>query len=136
MFYPGRMELTPDAARQACRSVVDQARRFGGALVVNWHDRSLAPERLWNERYRDLANGIEAGGGAWFATAAEAVDWFRWRRSISFRSDPASNEVVVETSATESPLPGARIAIHRAEESERGIEERHFVAGDVVRLML
>jgi hypothetical protein len=136
MFYPGRMEMTREAALQLCRRIVDHARRFGGTLVINWHDRSLAPERLWNRGYRELLSEVETGGQAWFATAAEAVEWFRWRRSISFRTDPASNEVVIETAATGSTLPGARVAIHRAEKSERDVEQRQFVAGDVVRLML
>jgi hypothetical protein len=136
MFYPGRMEMTREAALQLCRRIVDDARRFGGTLVINWHDRSLAPERLWNRGYRDLLSEVETGDRAWFATAAEAVEWFRWRRSISFRTDLASNEVVIETVATGSTLPGARVAIHRAEKSERDVEQRHFVAGDAVRLVL
>lgn len=136
MFYSGRMELTREAALQLCRRIVADARRFGGTLVINWHDRSLAPERLWDRCYRDLLDEIETGGRVWFATASEAVDWFRWRRAIRFRADLASSEVVIETAATQSALPGARIAIHRADRSEPVVEERHFVAGDVVRLTL
>src|SRR6185436_16512581 len=98
MFYPGRMEMTSEAALQVCRRIVDEARRVGGTLVINWHDRSLAPERLWNRGYRDVLKEIETGGRVWFATAAEAVDWFRWRRSISFRTDPASTELIIEAS--------------------------------------
>ena len=63
------MELTSEAALQGCRRIVAYARRFGGTLVINWHDRSLAPERLWNRGYRDLLNEIETGGRVWFATA-------------------------------------------------------------------
>ena len=81
-----------------------------------------------------MLSEIETGGRVWFATAAEAVDWFRWRRSISFRSDPASNEVVIESPATESGLPGARIAIYGAKRLEQDVEERQLAAGDVVRL--
>ncbi len=136
MFYSGRMAMTRDAALQLCRRIVETARHFGGTLVINWHDRSLAPERLWERYYRDLLGEIETGGRVWFATASEAVDWFRWRRSIRFRADSASNKVVIETAATHSTLPGGRIAIHRADGSKPVFEERPFIAGDVVRLTL
>jgi hypothetical protein len=136
MFYADRMELTRQAALAVCRRIVAEVRRFGGTLVINWHDRSLAPERLWNQAYRELLTEIETGGSVWFATAAEAVSWFRWRRSIRFRTDPASNDVIVETRAAESHLPAARVAIHRASTPGREVEERRFMAGDVVRITL
>ena len=49
LFYPDRMDrLQPDAMhRRAVRSWRTR-RRFGGTVVINWHDRSLAPERLWD----------------------------------------------------------------------------------------
>ena len=122
---------------ELCRSIVDEARRFGGTLVINWHDRSLAPERLWDRCYRELLNEIETGGRVWFATAAEAVDWFRWRRSIRFRADLASNEVVIETTRDRVSSAGRpyrrSIAQNR---SSTNVEERRLVAGDAVRLTL
>jgi hypothetical protein len=136
MFYPGRMEMIRKAALQMCRGIVDDARRFGGTVVINWHDRSLAPERQWNRGYRDLLTEIETGGRAWFATGAEAVEWFRWRRSIRFRTGDASNEVIVESCANKSNLPGARVAIHHAETSGRDVEQVQLNAGDVVHLAL
>ena len=45
LFYPRRMGLTDREAMQLCRRIVANARRFGGTVVINWHDRSLAPER-------------------------------------------------------------------------------------------
>jgi hypothetical protein len=136
MFYADRMQMTRELALQVSRRVVGEARRFGGTLVINWHDRSLAPDRLWNQAYRDLLSDIETGGPVWFATASEAVNWFRWRRSISFRAGAASNEVIVESTATEPALPGGRIALHRASQLDRDVEERQFEAGDVVSVML
>ena len=136
MFYPGRMEMTRKAALRMCRGIADEARRFGGTVVINWHDRSLAPERQWNRGYRDLLTEIETGGRAWFATGAEAVEWFRWRRSIRFRTGGASNEVIVETCAGKPHLPGGRVAIHHAETSGRDVEQHQLNAGDVVHLVV
>ena len=136
MFFSDRMGLTSRRALELCRLIIDEAKRFGGTVVINWHDRSLAPERLWNRSYRELLNEVESAGDVWFATATEAVDWYRWRRSICFRSDLASNEVVIETAVPKSALPGGRIAIHRANRSEPNVEERRVVAGDTVHLTL
>jgi hypothetical protein len=130
MFYRSRMGLTREQARVRCSAIVEGARHFGGALVVNWHDRSLAPERQWGRCYRTLLSDIEASGG-WFAKAGEAVDWFRWRRSIRFSGDPSANEVVVEAPAVPHPLPAARLVVHgRAATAERAY------AGGLCRLTL
>ena len=45
--------------------MLDNAVRFGGTLTINWHDRSLAPERLWGEFYSDLIQDLK-NRGAWF----------------------------------------------------------------------
>src|SRR5258707_12483101 len=81
---PSRMGLERRDAMQRCLPLIANARRFGGTLVINWHDRSLAPERLWGRSYGELLEAIDATGGAWFATAGEAVSWFQWRRSVRF----------------------------------------------------
>ena len=111
LFFRGRMGLTRKQAGVRCSAIVEDARRFGGALVVNWHDRSLAPERQWGRCYANLLSDIEASGG-WFAKAGEAVDWFRWRRSIRFTGDPSAHEVAVEAPAVPHPLPAARLVVH------------------------
>jgi hypothetical protein len=111
MFYRSRMSLTRDQARVRCAAIVERARHFGGALVINWHDRSLAPERQWGVCYANLLRDIEASGG-WFAKAGEAVDWFRWRRSIRFSGDPAASEVVVDAPAVPHPFPAARLVVN------------------------
>jgi hypothetical protein len=87
MFYPSRMGLSPDAALAQCRQILSNAKRFGGALVINWHDRSLAPERLWNRFYAQLLGEIDRAGSVWFATADQAVRWFRRRRAVRFSED-------------------------------------------------
>src|SRR6266566_910823 len=47
MFFPGRLGLSPAQASKEVARIIANAVRFGGALTVNWHDRSIAPERLW-----------------------------------------------------------------------------------------
>jgi peptidoglycan/xylan/chitin deacetylase (PgdA/CDA1 family) len=113
LFFPSRMNLSPAEALARCDEIVANARRFGGTLVINWHERSLAPERLWGRFYRTLLERVGAGDRAWFTTAAEAVAWFRWRRSITFVADLASADATVHVSARTSMLPGAIVRVHR-----------------------
>lgn len=109
MFYRQRMGLSHEAARERCSAIVQQARRHGGALVINWHDRSLAPERQWGRCYNELLDEIEACGG-WFATASEATDWFRWRRSIRFAEEP-DRQIAVSAPPVPSGLPAGRVVV-------------------------
>jgi hypothetical protein len=106
------MGLTRPAALERCRALVANARRLGGALVVNWHERSLAPERLWGAAYDELLAEIESSDRVWFATAGEAVDWFRWRRAIAFSYIDDRNGGGVRVSAPPASRPGI-LRIHR-----------------------
>lgn len=110
MLYPNRMGLSHDEAIARCRDVVRQARASGGALVINWHDRSLAPERQWGRCYEALLDAVEAEGGM-FLSAGQAVDWFRWRRGIRFHEQPATREVMVNAPPLSAGLPAACIAL-------------------------
>jgi hypothetical protein len=125
LFYPGRMGLSRPEARRLCEAIVANARRFGGTVVINWHDRSLAPERQWGQPYQELLNDVATGDRAWFATAAEAVDWFRWRRSVRFIVD-ATGTVSVAAPARTKGMPGARISVHPPSMSGPVVDERTF----------
>jgi hypothetical protein len=83
LFYPTRLGLSPEAAWQAVLPLIDEAERHGGALTINWHDRSIAPERLWDGFYLNLLAELKRRR-AWFPTAAQAVAWFRRRRAATF----------------------------------------------------
>jgi hypothetical protein len=114
LFYPDRMNLTPKAARVAIGELMDNAGRFGGALTISWHDRSIAPERLWGDFYVNLLRDIRERG-AWLTTAAKAVSWFRTRRSAVFEEllqPDGSMRIKISMSATEG-LPGMRVRVHR-----------------------
>jgi hypothetical protein len=110
LFYPSRMNLRQHDAAALCLAVVTNAKRFGGTVVVNWHDRSLAPERLWDDFYRRLLREVECGHRVWFATAGEAVDWFRWRRGLRFTTAETCDCVTVEA---DEAAPSGRAGVVR-----------------------
>jgi len=126
LFYRHRMNLAPDDALDLCRQIVSNARRFGGTVVINWHDRSLAPERLWGRSYERLLAAVRVHR-AWFATAGRAVDWFRWRRSIRFVEEADSQRVTIVSSNAGTVLPPSVVRIHRpARASSPTVEDRLF----------
>ena len=83
MFYPSRMNLSETEALDSCKQLIRFATTFGGALTVNWHTRSLSPERLWGDFYVRLLEEIQ-NHRVWFGTAREIVLWFRKRRALRF----------------------------------------------------
>jgi len=85
LFYPSYLNLTPKQAGIRVGWLLDHAQRSGGCVTVNWHDRSIAAERQWDEFYVNLVEEMERCG-AWFASASQAVAWFRMRRSVQFES--------------------------------------------------
>jgi hypothetical protein len=100
MFYPDRMDLTEKTAMDKCRHVLRRLSEYGGVLTVNWHTRSLSPERLWGDFYKELIAEVKAAGG-YFATAEQAVTWFRARRDLRIESvDRSSGAVRVTLSGT------------------------------------
>jgi hypothetical protein len=111
LLAPGRMALAPSEAIRQCDAMVENAERFGGTVVVNWHCRSLAPDRLWVEPYRTLLNRLS--GGAWFARGTEAVNWFRWRRSIRFAVSTDNRSVRIEAPGPSPSGKGGLVRIHR-----------------------
>ena len=127
LFYRDHLDLTPRQARRAVGAIIDHARRFGGTVTVNWHDRSIAPERLWGDAYRDIVEDF-ARHGAWFPTAGQAVSWFRMRRAAIFETMSGNQETMeVRVRVDEDAhLPGLRLRIHKAREHRGDV-----VIGDV-----
>jgi hypothetical protein len=119
------MALAPQAAMQQCVGLVENSVRFGGTLVINWHDRSLAPERLWGGFYRRLLAQVR-GHQVWFARAGEAVRWFRWRRAIRFQACAASGRVTVTGSRNRDALPGAIVRVYRQTDDRLRVEDCAF----------
>lgn len=121
LFYPRHLDLAPRDARQAVSQIIENALRFGGTVTVNWHDRSIAPERLWGRVYRDVVEDL-ARRGAWFPTASQAVAWFRKRRAAVFETVRLeSGTVRAKVSVgTDAHLPGLRLRVHKAQKHRPG----------------
>jgi hypothetical protein len=90
LFYPSHLDLPPEDAKSKIDKIVDNAVRDGGCVTANWHDRSIAPERLWTDTHANLVKKLR-DRGAWFTTASQATAWFRMRRSVRFERNGDGN---------------------------------------------
>jgi hypothetical protein len=120
LFYPAYLHLSPKQAKTLMDRMIGNAVQFGGCLTINWHDRSIFPERLWGACYRDLIEDLKSRG-AWFATAGQAVAWFRKRRAAMFEAASAesystSAKIVSDDSRD---LPPLRLRLHKPRQSVR-----------------
>jgi hypothetical protein len=116
LFYPQHMNLSPKEARSTLMNLAKITSRVGGVLTINWHDRSIAPERLWTETYVGLIEELKRGG-AWFATAKDAVSWFRKRRSVTFEVVPcaeAPNRIRTNALPSNDKSPALRLRIYNS----------------------
>jgi hypothetical protein len=115
LFYPSYLNLTYEDARERVWALIADVVSFGGILTVNWHDRSIAPERQWTRFYVDLLAELTSRG-AWFPTAAQAVDWFKKRRSAFLELEHAEGGKITIRGRldTDNTLPGLKIRIHQA----------------------
>ena len=111
LFYPSYLNLSPKQAEQVMRPLIENAARFGGVLTINWHDRSVAPERLWGETYQWLIHQMQEKK-AWFATAAQTVAWFRMRRSATFEVTDTGRIKINLPDADTKTLPSLRVKIY------------------------
>jgi hypothetical protein len=82
LFYPSYLNLGENQAERLVRTLLNDAERLGGVLTINWHDRSIAPERLWGDFYLNLLSELKRRR-AWLPNAARAVAWFRKRRAAA-----------------------------------------------------
>ena len=114
LFYPAYLGLSQGEAESHVREVIAAAAEVGGCVTVNWHDRSLAAERNWHSSYRALVDELKMRK-AWFATAADAVAWFRMRRSVAFGMEELGNDTFHAriTDIQNRNLPGLRLRRHK-----------------------
>jgi hypothetical protein len=123
LFYPSYMNLSDDEARAAMLPLIENVTRFGGVLTINWHDRSLGPERLWADVYVTLLRDLRARA-PWFATALQTVSWFRKRRATSFVNDTqegGSIRVQPATDPTATGLPPLTVRVYNGGASKRNL---------------
>jgi hypothetical protein len=114
LFYPDYLHLRQEEAERVVGRLIDEVEQIGGALTVNWHDRSIAPERLWEDFYRKLLGELRSRG-AWLSTSRKAAAWFRSRRTAVVESVcSAAGAIKVQGRLeTTEPVPGLKIRIHK-----------------------
>jgi hypothetical protein len=115
LFYPSYLNLSEPEAERLVWRLLDDVDRFGGALTINWHDRSIAPERLWDNFYLKLLRELK-NRGAWLPTAGQAVAWFKKRRAAtleSVRIESGTVRVSGRMNTPDSSLPGLKIRVHK-----------------------
>ncbi len=120
LFYPAYLNLSQTEALPILRETVARVAEFGGCITVNWHDRSLAPERQWRESYQALLEDLRRQN-AWFATASQAVAWFQNRRSATFQYDGKRERLVgIPTArASKGGLPGLQLRTYSTQNLSR-----------------
>ena len=128
LFFPGYLDLNDTRANKRVDRIIDNAVQFGGCVTVNWHDRSIAPERSWGDFYVGLVDKLK-NRGAWFPTAARAVSWFRTRRSVVFENVVTQAGILRVTLAVDASrnLPDLQLRVY----SDRG-KIQYFPVGAVV----
>lgn len=130
LFYSGRMGLSELEAMEQLKKLINTLRSYGGVLTINWHTRSLSPERNWDSFYLELLDLLRMER-VWFATARAAVEWFRKRRQVRFENvEVTSCGVKVKLRSTIAPdSPGFTLRVHRPAEVGETRGDRRVVNG-------
>lgn len=114
LFSSVCLGLSPQEATERMHRMADRAMELGGCLTLNWHDRSLGPERLWYRTYRETVASLKARG-VWFATARQAVAWFQKRRAVVFEKGSGDPDIRVRVRGEHAKdLPGLRLRVYEA----------------------
>jgi hypothetical protein len=137
LFYSGRMGLSEAEAMEQCKNLISTLRSYGGVFTINWHTRSLRPERNWDSFYVELL-GLLRTEDVWFATAKAAVEWFRKRRQIRFEEvEVTPRGVKVKLHGIDSTdLPGFRLRVHRPRQAGDTRGHSLSVEGDWVDVLV
>jgi peptidoglycan/xylan/chitin deacetylase (PgdA/CDA1 family) len=123
LLFPDYLDLSPTEAKARIDALINNARRFGGVLTINWHDRSIAPERSWHRLYKQIVAELK-NNGAWFATGAEAVAWFQKRRAASFDNFDSDQPVTRRADESGDNLPAVSITRHNGLVSQQSNDEK------------
>ncbi len=118
LFFSSRMGLREEEALAVAGSVISDVQKYGGCLTVNWHERSIGPERLWDDAYIALLENVK-NRRACFRTASQVVKWFKKRRAVTFKkvdrkADGLHVEMSVDaTAATGAEIPDLVLRLHK-----------------------
>lgn len=94
----GRMNLSENRALKRAIDLIAIVERYGGVATINWHHRSLGPERFWDDIYITMLKDLKMRN-VWFSTGTQIAQWFHKRRSLVFHSiDLRKNQLHVNIS--------------------------------------
>jgi hypothetical protein len=123
LFNPKHMSLTKNEAWQLCQNLIERISRNGGVLTILWHDRSLSPERLYEDYYIKLLNELK-NKQVWFATATDACTWFKNRRDAKFENVKQDGDVIhIKVSNDKNDtLPSMKLRIYHPNTDKQTIK--------------
>lgn len=124
LFFPACLNLSFVEARRIVRRIIDHAVEFGGVVTINWHDRSLAPERQWRDFYVDLLDELRSRG-AWLANGRDTVLWYRRRREIVLEDVAQADREVTARVRPGTNLPGMDLRIYNAVSPSTAADHTH-----------
>lgn len=117
LFASGRMGLNEKEGIQLIDELVETIRRTGGVITVNWHMRSLGPERLWDEPFRYLLRVAE-DSRVWTAPACEVMQWFAMRRSVRLTAGNLDPAQLCAIPADSEYLPSLQVRRYNCADSD------------------
>jgi len=123
LFSDRRQNLSVAEASDLVRKLFDNAVHLGGVITINWHDRSIAPERLWRDFYVNFIDEAERKG-AWLANGRDTVLWFRKRRLATFVRLDSGAVVVNSCDETGKTLPGLSVRTHNSSRYLHGLPDK------------
>ena len=83
LFSSGRMGLSQQDGIEKIEEVLRWIRQGRGVITVNWHLRSIGPERQWDKAFQHLLQ-LADDPRVWVAPAQDVVQWFASRRLVNF----------------------------------------------------
>lgn len=120
LFYSGRMGLSENKAMGIVKELFNNATRYGGVLTINWHQRSIGPERFWDGFYIKLIEELKKLN-VWFGTARQVVKWFDKRRSVSFNDiRTAEDKLYIQiTCNKDTDVPDLILRVHNPNSTDK-----------------
>lgn len=121
LFNPKHMSLTKAEAWQLGNDLIEKELVHGGVLTILWHDRSLSPERLYEDFYVKLLNKLR-NQKVWFATATDICNWFNSRRMVKFKNvNISGNKISIKLETGHAnPHPSMKLRFYHP-----SIQEQH-----------
>lgn len=119
LFYPDRMNLKEAEAWILVKKVIQSIELYGGVITLNWHQRSLGPERQWGDFYTQIINYLKQHE-TWFASCTEAVSWFAKREAATFEKVEVFDRVLkvdIKKPARDL-LPAIKLRVHKPIENK------------------